>query len=254
MRLSFGVPQGSVLGPTLFYIHISNISKACHTFTLSLYADDTTMHSSSKNIDLAVYNVNKDLKSVRHWFCRSGLIQNTKKSETVIIASHKALKTNRDINIFFGLNIKEQRHFKYLGVVVDESLSWNNHVSYIASRVYPKLKLFHRISSFLSPAILLKIYKMTVLLILDYGCIVWGFCNKKNSDFLERWQTKAMRIILGTNHLTCSQSMRERLGQLTLSNRRRYLRLQPVYKILNDHHCPGQLQGYFALRSESPQR
>ena len=63
-----------------------------------------------------------------------------------------------------------------------------------------------------------------------------------------------MRIILVTNHLTCTQSMRERLGQLTLSNRRRYLRLQLVYKILNDYHCPGQLQGYFALRSESPQR
>ena len=51
-------------------------------------------------------------------------------------------------------------------------------------------------------AILLKIYKMTILPILDYGCIVWGLCSKKNSDFLERLQSKAMRIILRTNHLT----------------------------------------------------
>ena len=70
--------------------------------TLSLYADDTAIHSSSKNVDLAVYiyNINKDLQSVRHWFCRNGLICNTKKSEAMIIASHKALKTNRDITIF----------------------------------------------------------------------------------------------------------------------------------------------------------
>ena len=87
-----------------------------------------------------------------------------KKSEAMIIASHKALKTNRDINIFYGDSIlKQQRHFKYLGVVVDESLSWNNHVSYVASRVYPKLKLLSRISFFLSPEILLKIYKTTNL-------------------------------------------------------------------------------------------
>ena len=59
-----------------------------------------------------------------------------------------------------------------------------------------------------------------------------------------------MRIILRTNHLTCTQSIRERLGLLTLSNRRRYLRLQLVYKIVNDYHCPRQLQGYFAMRSE----
>ena len=223
MRLSFGVPQGSVLGPTLFNIHINNISKACHTSTLSLYADDTEIHSSSKNIDLAVCNINKDLQSVRHWFCRNGLICNTKKSEAMIIASQKALKTNRDITIFYGDSVlKQQRHFKYLGVVVDESLSWNNHVSYIASRVYPKLKLLNRISSFLGPTILLKIYKMTILPILD--------------NFLERLQNKAMRIILRTNHFTCTQSMRERLGLLTLFNRRRYLRLRLVYKIANDYH------------------
>ena len=112
------------------------------------------------------------------------------------------------------------------------------------------MNFFYRISSFLGPTILLKIYKMTILPILDYGCIVWGLCSKKNSNFLERLQNKAMRIILRTNHLTCTQSMRERLGLLTLFNRRRYLRLQLVYKIVNDYHCPRQLQGYFALRSE----
>lgn len=120
---------------------MNNISKACYTSTLSLYADDTEMHFSSKNIDLAEHNVNKDLRSVRHWFCRNGLICKTKKSETMIIASHKALKTTRDINIFYdNSTLKQQRHFKYHGVVVDESLSWNNHMSYAASRVYSKLK------------------------------------------------------------------------------------------------------------------
>jgi len=44
--------------------------------------------------------------------------------------------------------------------------------------------------------------------------------------------------------------MRERLDLLTFFNRRCYLRLQLVYKIVNDYHCPRQLQGYFSLRSE----
>ena len=48
----------------------------------------------------------------------------------------------------------------------------------------------------------------------------------------------------------CTQSMRERLGLLTLFNRRRYLRLQLVYKIVIDYRCPRQLQGYFAFGSE----
>ena len=69
-------------------------------------------------------------------------------------------------------------------------------MSYVASRVYPKLKILNKISSFLSPVILLKIYKVTILPILDHVCTVWGFCSKKNSDFLERLQNKAIRIIL----------------------------------------------------------
>ena len=133
--------------------------------------------------------------------------------------------------------------------MVDESLSWNNHVSYVASRVYPKLKLLNRISSFLSSNILLKIYKLIILPILDYGCTIWGFC-RENSDYLEMLQNKAMRIILRTNHLTCTQFMREKLDLLTLFNRRRYMRLQLVYRIVNDYNCPRQLLGYFVLRSD----
>ena len=153
--------------------------------------------------------------------------------------------------MFYGNSIlKQQKHFKYLGVVVAESLSWNNHLSYVASRVYPKLKLLNRISFFLSPAILLKIYKVTIAPILDNGCTVWGFCSKKNSDFLERLQNKAMRIILRANRFTCTQFMREKLGLLTLFNRRRKMRLQSVYRIVNVYNCPRQLQGYHVLRSD----
>ena len=108
----------------------------------------------------------------------------------------------------------------------------------------------NRISSFLSPAILLKIYKVANFPILDYCCTVWGFCSKNNSDFLERLQNRAMRIIVRTNHLTCTQSTRERLGLLTLAYRHRYLRLQLVYKIINDYHSPRQLQGFCTMRSE----
>ena len=76
-----------------------------------------------------------------------------------------------------------------------------------------------------------------------------GFFQQEELRFSGKLQNKAMSKILRTNHLACTQSMREGLGLLTLSNRRRYLRLQRVYKIVNDYHCPRQLQGYFALRS-----
>ena len=79
-------------------------------------------------------------------------------------------------------------------------LNWNNHISSTAWRIYPKLKLLNRISSFLSHKILLNIYKQTVLPILCYGCIVWGDCSKRNAQCLEHLQNQAMQIILYTGN------------------------------------------------------
>ena len=134
----------------------------------------------------------------------------------MVIALHRAVKSARDIRISYGDSLLEQkRSFKYLTVIVDESLCWNSHISY----VYPKLKLLNRISSFLDPTTLLKTYKATILPTLDYGCILWGSCSKKNSDLLERLQNKAMRTILRANDMTCLQTRRDKRGLLTLVSR-----------------------------------
>ena len=77
-------------------MYINNIAKAYHTSTVSLYTDHTKMHSSSKDIDLDEHSVNEDLRSVQHWFRRNSLICNTKKTETMVIASQKALKTTKE--------------------------------------------------------------------------------------------------------------------------------------------------------------
>ena len=124
---------------------------------------------------------------------------------------------------------------------MDRLLTWNDHFPHMRKKVYPKLCLLNRTSSFL--------YQGTTLPILDYGCIVWLDCTKQMSDKIERLQNKAMRTMLRADRRTCSQDMRNKLSLLTLHNRRRFLRFQLIFKIVNNFKCPEQLVSYLPSRS-----
>lgn len=102
----------------------------------------------------------------------------------MVIASHRDVKLARDAHISYSDSILDQkRSFKYLGVILDDLLCWNSHISFVSPCAYPQRKLLNRISSFLDPTSPLKIYKLTILPILGCGFTVWGSCSKKNSDF-----------------------------------------------------------------------
>ena len=169
----------------------------------------------------------------------------------MLIGSRHTTTSSCDLEIFLDGNLlKQTNSVKYLGVNIDHNLSWNTHVHAISRRVYPRLKLLNRISKYLTRSVLLRIYKQTILPLMDYGCIIWGDCGKQNAQHLERLQNQAMRIILRANHKTCTQHMRSKLTLLSLSSRRRFLRLQLVFKIINNIDCPRQLEGYLVKRSE----
>ena len=118
-------------------------------------------------------------------------------------------------------------------------------------RLYPPRQLcfLNRLSHFLSHETLLKIYKQTILLAIDYGSIIWIDCSKVMSDKLERLQNQALRSILKKDKKTCTQWLREKCHLLSLKNRRRFLRFQLVFKIVKCHNCPEHLENYIATRA-----
>ena len=101
-----------------------------HNSDVALFADDTKIHFSSKDVSEAAYRINEDLKSINQWFSNNGLIFNSKKTVAMVIASHREVKTARDVRISYSDSLLEQkRSLKYLSVIVDESLSWNSYIS-----------------------------------------------------------------------------------------------------------------------------
>ena len=167
----------------------------------------------------------------------------------MLIGSNHAVKNARELDAVLDDKVsKQSEHFIYLGVNIDNRLNWNNHVSCVSSKVYTKLQIINRISLFLNRNVLLRIYKQSILPILDYASIVWLNCGKQNIQCLERLQNHAMRIILSSHRHECTQEMRNKLVLLSSSSRRRFLRLSLVFKIVQDINCPDQLKGYLRRR------
>ena len=250
LALRHGVPQGSVLGPTLFCAHYNDVISAVKHSSCTLFADDTEIHYSDGDINKASNCVNRDLDNISSWLSSNQMVVHPGKSEVMKIGTQRSLKNCNDLNIFIhDHRLKEVTSYKYLGVYVDSTLAWKEHLSYIQKRMYPKIRVLNKLSCFLTRSVLLKIYKQTMLPIFDYGCFVWMECSNSMIDSLERLQNQVMRTILKADRTSCTQSMRSELGLLTLKNRRRFLRFQLVYKIINDYNCPNQLKGYLPRRS-----
>ena len=114
----------------------------------------------------------------------------------------------------------------------------------ISRRVYPRLKLLNRVPKYLS-------WKSANDL---NNCRLWlhslGGCGKQNALHLEHLQNQAMHVILRASRKTCTQFMRSKLTLLSLCSRRQFMRLQIVYKIINNIDSPHQLKGYLVKRSE----
>ena len=180
--MTCGVPQGSILGPLLFIITINDIVKAVKHCTVSLYADDTCLYYASSNpLDLEKY-VNEDLNSISKWLNCNGLLLNEKKCECMIITPMRKKRLFNNIQVKMNSScIQQTNTCKYLGVTVNDTLTWNNHIANVRG-ITSALYCFKRIRPFIAQDTALILYKGLIQPHLDYCSIVWRNAGKTLID------------------------------------------------------------------------
>ena len=117
-----GVPQGSVLGPLLFIMYINDICNASTLLKMILFADDTNLFRSGRDLELLCKEISDELHKLNLWFSVNKLSLNVAKTNFILFSGRKIIK---DVRISIDDQIIERvYHTKFLGVYIDDKLSW----------------------------------------------------------------------------------------------------------------------------------
>ena len=135
--VKYGVPQGSVWGPLLFLLYVNDLPNASK-FETTFFADDTTLHLAHHDFNIPQQQVKEEIDKIENWITSNKLTINYNKSCYMI---KKKIDTN-EFNVSISGNvIVKSDYVKYLGVFLDDRLSWKIHIDKLTKN-FPELAVW----------------------------------------------------------------------------------------------------------------
>ena len=228
LPVTSGVPQGSVLGPTLFLVYINDLP-ACVSCNVSLYADDTLLYSVVNSIqDRNQFQSN--INALYDWSVRNMMPFNTTKCEVIVFNNKNMQPPTYTLG---GHTLNCVQETKYLGVLIQSDLKFSHHITSkinTANRVLGSIK--YTLHDAPTPAKLLA-YLSLCRPVLEYSDVLWDPADKASCQKLELVQNKAIRFIKSIKGRSGVTAGRCSLGLQTLEQRRKNHRLSLLMKILS---------------------
>ena len=193
-----GVPQGSILGPTLFLLYINDLPDdvICN---IAIYTDDTTVYSKCNQasdlwhqLELAS-ELESDLRDTVGWGRKWLVDFNVGKTQLVSFDRSKntgAIDVKMD-----GSVLEEKTSFEMLGLTFSSKLYWGAYIVSIAKTASKKIGALIRSVKFLSPEVALYLYKSTIRPCMEYCCHVWAGAPSCYLELLDKLQKRICRTI-----------------------------------------------------------
>lgn len=193
LKINCGIPQGAVLGPELFILYINDLSKVSKALKSVLFADDTNVFFASYNLKELVSMIEIEMGKLNNWFAQNRLSLNLDKTKIMFFGN---LKENEEANLKIqGISIERIKEIKFLGVIIDEKLTWKSHIKHIQNKISKSIAILYRVKHILDRESLHTLYCSMVLPYFSYCSEVWGNNYKTRIDSLITLQKRAIRII-----------------------------------------------------------
>ena len=247
--VSSGVPQGSVLGPTLFLVFVNDIVDALSRDTgIKLFADDALVFRAVSGGD-SVLAMQRELVNLEGWARRWQMSFNPRKCSVMQFGP----SVQPPEYIFCGQVLQIVTSTKYLGVMLHSSLSWDEQITAQVNKGYRVLGMLRRSLYDAPPRVKLIAYLTLCRPLLEYACEVWDPFKKKDIQSLEMVQNRAVRFVKNLRGIVSVSEARDELQLETLEARRRQARHRLLNKIVGGQSVNQKvLDSCFPSLSASP--
>ena len=172
--ITHGVPQGS----------INHLPSASKVLSFHLFADDTNIYFKSSDIVHLQKVMNRELRKVRKWLDANHLALNIDKTNFVIFHSSQK-KIVHPVVLRIGKKIHDENCVKFLGVLLDSSLSWKHHIAELSKKLARIAGIFYKVRHIIPLETLKMLYGTThCFTLVSYGITVWGLTHKSYLDLI----------------------------------------------------------------------
>lgn len=206
-----GVPQGSVLGPLLYLIFTADVPTTDNTL-IATFADDTAIMSSDFSPNRASEKLQQHLNILQTWLEQWRIkVNNTKSTQITFTTKHTVCPQTT----IYNTPIPMKSEVKYLGLHLDQRLTWQAHIKAKRQQLNLKIKKFYWLigrNSQLSMENKLLLYKIILKPIWTYGIELWGCSKPSNTKILQAFQSKTLRLITNAPWFVSNRTLHKDLS------------------------------------------
>ena len=239
--IEYSVPQGSVLGPLLFNIDLTDLFYECEDSNITNYADDTTPYVCGENIRVVISGLQSLAFRLFKWFESNHMKANPGKSN--ILLSNKKTEKVKINDVVLNSSVEE----KLLGITLDSELKYEKHITDVCNKTSQKIHVLSRITSYMSLNKRRLLMKTFVESQFNYCPLIWMFHSRRLNNKINNVHEKALRIVY-SDYKSTFQELLNKDASFSVHHRNIQTLATEVYKHI--HGLLPAIMGKFSKSTE----